>query len=73
MTSGNKTGDKIFDLQESTYWSTNQGVKFPHHIIVDLSQDQTISGFQILPRMEEGAPEAIKDYRVYVKSDSFKF
>lgn len=73
VTSGNKTGDKIFDLQESTYWSTNQGVKFPHHIIVDLSQDQTISGFQILPRMEEGAPEAIKDYRVYVKSDSFKF
>ncbi len=73
VATGNKNGDKIFDLQESTYWSTNQGVKFPHSIIVDLNQDQTISGFQILPRMEEGAPESIKDYKVYVKSGSFKF
>jgi len=71
--SGNKNGDKIFDLQESTYWSTNQGVQFPHSIIVDMNQDQTISGFQILPRMEDGAPESIKDYKIYIKSDSFKF
>lgn len=72
VTSGNKNGDKIFDLQESTYWSTNQGVPFPHSIIIDLGQDKRISGFQILPRMEEGAPESIKDYRIYVKSDAFK-
>ena len=70
--SGNKNGDKIFDLQESTYWSTNKGVKFPHSIIIDMNQDQTITGFQILPRMEEGAPESIKDYRIYVKSAPFK-
>lgn len=72
VSSGNKNGDKIFDLQESTYWSTNQGVQFPHHIIVDLNQDQTISGFQILPRMESDAPESIKDYKIYVKSSAFK-
>lgn len=70
--SGNKNGDKIFDLQESTYWSTNKGVKFPHSIIIDMNQDQTITGFQILPRMEEGAPESIKDYRIFVKSAPFK-
>ena len=29
ISSGNKTADKIFDLQESTYWSTNKDVKFP--------------------------------------------
>ncbi len=73
VSSGNKTGDKVFDLQESTYWSTNRGVDFPHTIIIDMGQDHTLTGFQILPRMEEGAPEAIKDYRIYVKSDSFKF
>ncbi|MBQ7572532.1 MAG: beta-galactosidase [Bacteroidaceae bacterium] len=71
--SGNKNADKIFDLQESTYWSTNRGVQFPHTVIIDMGQDKTMSGFQYLPRMEEGAPESIKDYRIYVKSESFKF
>ena len=73
ITSGNKNADKIFDLQESTYWSTNRGVQFPHTVIIDMGQDKTMSGFQYLPRMEEGAPESIKDYRIYVKSESFKF
>ena len=71
--SGNKNADKIFDLQESTYWSTNRGVQFPHTVIIDMGQDKTMSGFQYLPRAEEGAPESIKDYRIYVKSESFKF
>ncbi len=73
VTSGNKNGDKIFDLQESTYWSTNKGVQFPHHIVIDMNQDQTITGFQILPRMEDGAPESIKDYKIYLKSGEFKY
>ncbi len=70
--SGNKTADKIFDLQESTYWSTNRGVQFPHYLIIDLGQDQTFTGFQYLPRVEAGAPESIKQYRIYVKSAAFK-
>ena len=70
--SGNKTADKIFDLQESTYWSTNRGVQFPHYLIIDLGQDQTFTGFQYLPRVEAGAPESIKQYRIYVKSEAFK-
>jgi len=69
---GNKTGDKIFDLQESTYWSTNRGVQFPHYLIIDLGQDQTFTGFQYLPRVEAGAPESIRQYRIYVKSSLFK-
>ena len=73
VSSGNKNADKIFDLQESTYWSTNRGVQFPHTVIIDMGQDKTMSGFQYLPRMEEGAPESIKDYRIYVKSEAFKF
>jgi beta-galactosidase len=72
ISSGNKTADKIFDLQESTYWSTNQGVQFPHYLIIDLGQDQTFTGFQYLPRVESGAPESIRQYRIYVKSSEFK-
>ena len=70
--SGNKTADKIFDLQESTYWSTNRGVQYPHHLVLDLGQDQTFTGFQYLPRVEAGAPESIRQYRIYVKSSLFK-
>ncbi|MBR1755420.1 MAG: beta-galactosidase [Bacteroidaceae bacterium] len=72
ISSGNKTADKIFDLQESTYWSTNRGVQYPHHLVIDLGQDQTFTGFQYLPRVEAGAPESIRQYRIYVKSNLFK-
>lgn len=70
---GNKAADKIFDLQESTFWSTNRGVQFPHHIVLDLGSEQRLGGFQYLPRVEQGAPESIKDYKIYVKSTPFKF
>lgn len=73
VTTGNKAADKIFDLQESTYWSTTRGSQFPHHIVLDLGSVQTLTGFQYLPRVEKGAPESIKDYRIYVKQTSFKF
>jgi len=72
VVTGNKNGTKAFDQQESTYWSTNKGVPFPHHLVIDLQKEQTITGFHLIPRMEEGAPEAIKDYRIFVKSSPFK-
>lgn len=70
--SGNKTAEKIFDLQESTYWSTNHGVKGPHYLVFDLGSEQTLTGFQYLPRVEPDAPQSIKDYKIYVKGNSFK-
>ena len=63
---GNKTADKVFDLQESTYWSTVKGVKFPHVIVIDLGEEQDITGIEYLPRAEQGAPESVKDYRIYL-------
>lgn len=63
---GNKTLDKVFDLQESTYWSTCKGVSFPHTIVIDLGSEQNVSGIQYLPRAEQGAPESIKDFKVFV-------
>ena len=69
---GNYTADKVFDLQESTYWSTRKGDAYPHHIVIDLGEVQTVSGFRCLPRAEEGAPGMVKEYRVYVKEEAFK-
>ena len=59
--------DKVFDLQESTYWRTERGKEYPHYFIIDLGAERTISGAQYLPRMESQVPGGIKDYKIYVK------
>lgn len=63
---GNKTGDKVYDLQESTYWSTVKGAGFPHLLVIDLGSKQTVTGLEYLPRAEKGAPGSVKDYRIFV-------
>ena len=68
----NCNADKIFDLQESTYWKTEQGVEFPHSIVIDLGAEHTISAIQYFPRMEEGAPGSIKEFKLYIKGEEFK-
>ncbi|MCM1489544.1 MAG: beta-galactosidase [Muribaculum sp.] len=68
----NNAADKVFDLQESTYWSTSKGVAFPHQIVIDLGKSHKISGIQYLPRMESDVPGAIKDFKVYVSEKPFK-
>ena len=64
---GNHTGDKVFDLQESTYWQTVKGASFPHLLVIDLGAEQTVTGFEYLPRAEQGAPGSVKQYRIFVK------
>ena len=73
IVAGNRAGDKIYDLQESTFWSTVKGVKFPHQIIIDLGKEHTITAVQYLPRMESNVPGGIKDYKIYVKTKPFKY
>ena len=63
---GNHTGDKVFDLQESTYWQTQRGSDFPHLLVIDLGSEQTVTALDYLPRAEQGAPGNVKDYRVFV-------
>lgn len=71
---GNHSADKIFDLQESTYWSSETGNKYPHHIVIDLGSVQDISGILYLPRMENNVPGGIKNFKFYIKeSVPFKF
>ncbi|MBO5456885.1 MAG: beta-galactosidase [Muribaculaceae bacterium] len=69
----NRSADKTFDLQESTYWSTVPGTPFPHSMVIDLGAAHKISGMQYLPRMESDVPGAIKDFKVYVKETPFKY
>ncbi len=63
---GNHTGDKVFDLQESTYWQTERSASVPHLLVIDLGSVQNVGAIEYLPRAEEGAPGSIKNYRIYI-------
>ena len=63
---GNHTLDKVFDLQESTYWQTVRGASLPHLLVIDLGSEQTVTALEYLPRAEQGAPGSAKDIRVFV-------
>ena len=71
--SGNHSADKIYDLQESTYWATQKGVKYPHFIVIDLGKIHTLTALEYLPRMESDVPGAISSYSIYVKETDFKY
>ncbi|MBO4840906.1 MAG: beta-galactosidase [Bacteroidaceae bacterium] len=63
---GNHLGDKVFDLQESTYWQTVKGSDLPHLLVIDLGSEQYISGIEYLPRAEQGAPGSVKNFNLYL-------
>ena len=69
---GNRSADKLFDLQESTYWSTVKGTPHPHAVVIDLGDTYNVTALQYLPRMESHVPGGVKDYRIYVKEEAFK-
>ena len=71
--SGNRTADKVFDLQESTFWQTVDNTAYPHQVVIDLGKEYQVTGFRMLPRAEAGAPGLIKDYKIYVKASDFKY
>ena len=74
-TASNSSADKVFDLQESTFWQT-QSVggrpKHPHQIVLDLGEIKKIKGFRYLPRSDKKTAGMIKDYRIFLKRDEFK-
>ena len=63
---GNNLGDKVFDLQESTYWQTERGASAPHLLVIDLGSVQTVNALEYLPRAEQGAPGSVKDFKIYL-------
>ncbi|MBP1613236.1 MAG: beta-galactosidase [Bacteroidetes bacterium] len=68
---GNRTADKIFDHQESTFWQSATGISYPHEIIIDMGTSNEIIGFRYLPRMEQNIPGNIKDYQIFIKENAF--
>ena len=70
VSEGNHSADKIFDLQESTCWSTGRSAAYPHHIVIDLGSVRNIGGIQYLPRMESDVPGAVRDFRFYIRESS---
>lgn len=72
LSGGNNSAEKVFDLQESTYWKTAWNVDFPHQVVIDLGKVEEIKGLRYLPRMEENTPGAIKDFKLYIKESEFK-
>ena len=69
---GNHTADKIFDLQESTYWQTEKNVAGPYRVVIDLGKSYNVSGFRLLPRSEKGVPGMIKDFSIFLKEKAFR-
>ncbi len=63
---GNHLGDKVFDLQESTYWQTEKGASAPHLLVIDLGSEQTVRVLEYLPRAEQGAPGSVKNFKIYL-------
>lgn len=63
---GNHTGDKAFDLQESTYWSTVGGVSLPHLLVIDMGKVQNVGAIEYLPCTTQTSVSGIKGYKIYV-------
>jgi beta-galactosidase len=75
--SGSEDGksDNAVDGNPGTHWHTaySSGEQnHPHHLVVDLSSEQTITGVKLLPRQGNPAPNGrIKNARFYVRRDAF--
>lgn len=71
---GNYSAEKIFDQQESTFWSTAWTVSktpHPHQVVVNMDENVKIKGFKYLPRTDKSTNGNVKAYRFYIKSSSF--
>ena len=51
------TAENAIDGQTANFWHTewkNSSPDYPHRLILNLGQSQTISGFRYVPRQSEG-------------------
>jgi hypothetical protein len=60
------------DGNPATYWHTRYSPKpdrYPHQLIVDMSEDTRIAGFRYVPRQDGGTNGRIKSYRFFISAD----
>jgi beta-galactosidase len=63
----------LFDLQPATFWHTawqNAKPPQPHCIVIDLGQEQILSGVRYLPR-QDNPDGRIEQYRLYSTAKPF--
>ncbi|MDE6278077.1 MAG: beta-galactosidase [Muribaculaceae bacterium] len=63
----NRTPEKAFDLQESTSWTSAPDAAYPHTLVIDLGAEYDLNALRLLPRMEPGAPAAIRNLKVSIR------
>ncbi len=71
---GNYSAEKIFDQQESTFWSTAWTVSktpHPHQVVVNMDENVRIKGFKYLPRTDKSTNGNVKSYRFFIKTNLF--
>jgi len=74
ISEGNYSAEKVFDQQETTFWSTSwtlNQTNYPHQIVIDLGKKNTIKGFRYLPRNDSNRGQILL-YRLYIKCTNFK-
>lgn len=69
--SGNHTADKVFDLQETTYWQTVDNTAHPHHLVIDLGKDYRVGGMSFIPCVNAGNKSLCKHFRLYMNKADF--
>ena len=71
---GNYSAEKIFDQQESTFWSTAWTVSkmpHPHQVLVNMEDSVKVKGFRYLPRTDKSTNGNVKSYRFFIKPTLF--
>ena len=63
---GNHTGDKAFDLQESTYWQAAPDADLPALMVIDLGKVQRVNAMEYLPYKSQVTEGCIAGFKVYV-------
>ena len=67
--------ENVLDGQPASHWHTEYSANkpnFPHRLVIDLGQSQTVTGIRYMPRGgRPGDPGRIKDYRVYLSEQPF--
>jgi len=67
--------ENVLDGQPASFWHTEYSEArpgFPHRIVIDLGESQTIYGLRYMPRGGRPSdPGRVKDYRIYVSDKPF--
>lgn len=71
--SGNHTADKVYDLQETTYWQTVDNVAPPHQLVIDLNRVYSIGGFAFIPCVDSGNKGLCKRFNLYINKTAFVY